>query len=199
MRVGIMGGTFNPPHTGHINAAVSARDALCLSELILIPAGLPPHKKIEKGSATKEQRLEMTRLCAVQIGARVSDVEILREGISYTVDTLREIKKTYPEDELWLIVGTDMFLDIENWRCPDQILKLASLAVVPRKDSDAPKLHEHAKKLIQKYGALCKIIDQSAIPISSSKLRKAITEGDVRRFLPETVMEYIKKNKLYGF
>ncbi len=198
MRIGIMGGTFNPPHTGHINAAVAARDELSLSRLIFIPSYLPPHKKISENSASTEQRLSMTKLVADAISAEVSDMEIARGGTSYTVETLRVLKKELPDDELWFIMGTDMFLSIENWREPEEIFSLCSIATVPRNDDDRQKLINHSKYLSERYGTVSKVMEKAAIDISSSELREKIANGDALEFLPEAVYQYILKEGLYG-
>ncbi len=198
MRIGIIGGTFNPPHTGHINASLAARDELSLSKLIFIPSYLPPHKKIAEASASTEQRLFMTKLCAEALSAEVSDMEIARGGTSYTVDTLKELKKKYPDDELWFIMGTDMFLSIESWKSPEEIFKLCSIAAVPRNDDDRKKLLGQSEYLYEKYGAISKVIEKKAIDISSSEIREKIAEGKALEFLPGAVYEYIKKEGLYG-
>ena len=193
-----MGGTFNPPHMGHINAAKAAREKLGLSELILIPAGIPPHKEMAEGSASKTQRLEMTRLIADELSAKVSDMELLREGKSYTADTLDEISKLYPDDELWLIMGTDMFLSLETWHEPERIFRKASIATVPRSRDDIAKLVGFAKYLSEKYGAVSEIIETEAVEISSTDLRNPENRGRIKHLIPEKVLEYIEKAGLYG-
>ena len=128
-RIGIYGGTYSPPHIGHIRAAEYAIEACKLDRLLLIPTGVSPHKAMAQG-ATAGDRLEMLRLSARGIEkAEVSDIEVRREGSSYTVDTLRQLKAEHPDSELVLLMGTDMFLSFLNWREPEQILKLATLAV----------------------------------------------------------------------
>ena len=118
MKIGIYGGSFNPPHLGHMAAAESAAKYLRLDELLLIPAGIPPHKALSADAAGKEHRLAMTRLMGEQIAldtgitVTVSDMEVAREGKSYSVDTVREIHEQRPNDELWLLMGTDMFLSL---------------------------------------------------------------------------------------
>ena len=194
-----MGGTFNPPHMGHINAAKAAIEKLGISELILIPAGIPPHKEMAKGSANKTQRLEMTRLIAEELSARVSDIELLRTGKSYTADTLDELSKQYPNDELWLIMGTDMFLSLETWHEPRRIFKKASIAAVPRNSADIPRLLSFAKHLSEKYGAVSKIIETEAIEISSTELRDEEAREKMKHLIPEKVREYIEKAGLYGY
>ena len=111
MKIGIYGGTFNPPHLGHITAARTVFELLKLDQLLLIPAGMPPHKDLPAGSPTPDQRLEMTRLAGEQIGlgdrVQVLDMELRREGRSFTSDTLRQLREEHPDDELWLLMGTD--------------------------------------------------------------------------------------------
>ena len=113
MKIGIYGGTFTPPHLGHLTAAAAVFSMLKLDKLLLIPASIPPHKDLPAGSPTAEQRLEMTRLAGEQLGlgdrVETLDMELHRQGKSYTSDTLAELKARYPEDELWLLMGTDMF------------------------------------------------------------------------------------------
>ena len=120
MKIGVYGGTFNPPHLGHITAARAVFDLLQLDKLLLIPAGLPPHKNLPTGSPVPQQRLEMTRLAGEQTGlgnkVEVLDMELVRTGKSYTSDTLAALKEIYPDDELWLLMGTDMFLTTRRRR-----------------------------------------------------------------------------------
>lgn len=197
MRIGIMGGTFNPPHTGHINAARAATSELSLDRLIFIPSGTPPHKQMAENSATPEQRLHMTRLAAEEISAEVSDMEIAREGKSYTVDTLRKLRSENPEAELWFIMGTDMFLTIEKWREPEEIMRLANIAVEPRCDADRDTLVRHSEYLGEKYGAKTLVMKATALEISSTEIRDAIKKENCSDYLPWSVYEYIKQNNLY--
>ena len=193
-----MGGTFNPPHTGHVNAARVAKESVPLDKIIFIPAGIPPHKQMAENSATVGERLEMTRLAAAEIGAEVSDIEIAREGKSFTADTLSELAKIYPDDELWLIMGTDMFLTIENWRDPERIFSLASIAVMPRCDGDIDALTKHSEKLAKLYGTVSVVINEKSLTISSTDIRPLIKSGKISEYLPGKVYEYILENKLYG-
>ena len=119
MKIGIYGGTFNPPHLGHLTAAAAVIATLKLDKLLLIPASIPPHKDLPAGSATAEQRLEMTRMAGEQLGlgskVETLDMEVRRAGKSFTSDTLAELKAQFPEDELWLLMGTDMLLSFDSW------------------------------------------------------------------------------------
>ena len=133
VKIGIYGGTFNPPHTGHLKGAKSAIEALGLDMLLMIPDRVAPHKVIPEGSPTPEQRLHMLRLAADgEPNITVSDIELKREGPSYTYITVEDLRRQYPEDELVLIMGTDMFLCFRSWRNPERILACCSLAVLYR-------------------------------------------------------------------
>ena len=135
MRIGIYGGSFNPPHAGHLRAAAYALDALRLDRLLLIPAGIAPHKKLPPFSPSAEQRLEMVRLAAEKLGDDricVSDLEVRREGTSYTWQTVQTIREIYPDAELFLLMGTDMFLCVDRWMHPERITREATLGVFCR-------------------------------------------------------------------
>ena len=135
--IGVYGGSFNPPHLGHVLAAQACKAQLGLDRVLVIPAGMPPHKQLSSGSPTADERLELTRLAfAGMSGFAVLDLELRREGKSYTVDTLRELKAEYPQDTLYLMMGTDMFLAFQEWYCPAEIADLARLVCFSRYDSD---------------------------------------------------------------
>ncbi len=194
MKIGIMGGTYNPPHIGHLHAAKAAREQLGLSEIILIPSNIPPHKELPKYTASAKARLDMTELAAKSIGAKVSDIELLRKGKSYTADTIDELKKIYPNDELYFILGTDMLLTIQSWFEPHRIFKAAKIAVIAREDDDRCEILEHIEKL-KPLGAEVHFVDVKPLPISSTELRENITQ--LRNYLPEGVFEYISREHLY--
>ncbi|MCD8005153.1 MAG: nicotinate-nicotinamide nucleotide adenylyltransferase, partial [Oscillospiraceae bacterium] len=132
MKIGIFGGTFDPPHLGHMEAARTAVAALELDRLLFVPARTPPHKNLPEDGASPAQRLEMTELMADGLGmpgvARASGLELEREGKSYTADTLRQLHELFPQDELWLLVGSDMFLSLHRWSRPEEIMALAGVA-----------------------------------------------------------------------
>ena len=132
-RIGIYGGTFNPPHIGHMQAAKSAITALNLTKLLLIPDRVAPHKVIPSDSPDPQQRLEMLRIAAADCPQmEVSELELNREGPSYTYETILTLKELYPEAELVLLMGTDMFLSFHSWKNPQIILENASLGVFYR-------------------------------------------------------------------
>lgn len=200
MKIGIYGGTFDPPHMGHMAAAQASIAVLGLDKLLFIPAKQPPHKDLSNDSATAEQRLEMTRLMAdgLQLPGvvEVSDMELERPGKSYTVDTLRTLKEQHPDDELWLLMGTDMFLTLQNWREAEQIMAMAGIAAFARAESDSDEMLQiQGKYLNENYGARVRIIQLPKIhEISSTQVRRQETgEG-----LWSPVWGYILRQGLYG-
>lgn len=197
-RIGIYGGTFNPPHIGHIQAALQAAASLRLDKLLMIPAQTPPHKQLPEGSPTARQRLQMLRI-AVQgkRGIEVSDIELQRQGPSYTFETVLQLKAQYPNDALVLIMGTDMFLCFENWKNPHIILQNASLAVLCRGEKGERAHILEKKEALQAKGTKVELVENEVI-ISSTQLRRMLIFRCAGPFLPNGVEKYIRDNGLYG-
>ena len=202
MRIGIYGGTFNPIHRGHLTAARAAMDVLGLDRLLLIPASIPPHKALPQGSAEPADRLEMTALACAQLGpgAQALDIELHRTGPSYTVDTLRQLRQMYPEDELWLLMGTDMFLSLERWYHAADILSLAHIGafdrVHPQPGGDLAAQKRH---LEETYGADIAIIpNEHVLDLSSTQVRQALAQGGGQELVTDPVYGYIQRRGLYG-
>lgn len=198
MKIGILGGTYNPPHTGHLHAATAAKEELGLDQLILLPSFIPPHKEMPQNTPDANARLEMTRLAAAEIGAVVSDLEITRGGTSYTADTLTEFRRIYPEDTIWFIVGTDMFLTLQNWVRPKEIFALARIAVVLRDDADLEKVLKHREFLIGNFDCEIDLVSAKAHPISSTELRENVFDAENRIYLPKRILDYIKEHGYYN-
>lgn len=205
MKIGIYGGSFNPPHLGHLAAARAAVAALGLDRLVFIPAGVPPHKELAPGTPGREQRLEMTRIAADQLlmpaSTLVWDTELYREGKSYTADTLEEAAARWPGDELWLLMGTDMFLTLHHWREPEKLLALAGVCAFGRTERDGEAVFAPQREFLRKAypGArLATITVPGLVDISSTRLRELLVRGEGREFLPEAVYGYILREKLYG-
>ena len=197
-RIGIYGGTYSPPHIGHIRAAEYAIERCKLDRLLLIPTGVSPHKAMAAG-ASSEDRLHMLKLSARQIrGAEVSDMEIRREGSSYTVDTLRALKGAYPDSELVLLMGTDMFLSFLSWREPEAIMKLATLAVFCRGEKGEKARIEAQKLSLESLGARVELVANPVTAISSTDLRRMLVFGCADPFLMPGVGDYIREKGLYG-
>ena len=198
-RIGIYGGTFNPPHTGHIGAGLQALQALGLSMLYVIPDRIAPHKEIPEGSPTPEQRLQMLRLALEgEDNVVVSDMELRREGKSYTYETVEQLRAMHPEAELVLFMGTDNFLTFHEWRCPDRILAEASLGVFYRGDLDEKTQIAACKAEMEAAGHTIYLVSNDVVEISSTNLRRMLTFRCADPFLPKGVGEYIRENRLYG-
>lgn len=201
MRIGVYGGTFNPIHRGHLTAARAAADALGLEKVLLIPDSLPPHKELPAGSATGEDRLAMCRLTAGEVpGMEVLDLELRRSGPSYTSDTLAELHAQYPDDELWLLVGSDMFLSLQEWHEPERILSLAGIAAFHRTRGDETERFAQQKAYLEQiYGARVALLENpDVVEISSTELRAQLAQGRGRNFLTEAVYGYVLRRGLYG-
>ena len=204
MKIGIYGGTFNPPHLGHVAAARAVFELLRLDLLLLVPDGQPPHKALPAGSPTAEQRLEMTRLAGEQLGlgekVRVLDLELRRPGRSYTAETLEELRRQYPADELWLLMGTDMFLTLHLWHDPAEILRLAGVCAFGRTEQDGQALFAPQRDYLAKtFGARVTTITlPGLVEISSTRLRELLAAGEGREYLLPSVYGYILMHRLYG-
>ena len=202
MKIGIYGGTFDPIHRGHLTAAKAVRDALGLNKLLLIVDSIPPHKELPADSAGNEDRLAMTELATAELGkwAEVSDIELRRQGKSYTSDTLRELKAMYPDDELWLIVGSDMFLSFHTWHEPEVIASLAGIAAVSRLEENEDDAFAAQKKHLEAaYGAhIVTVKNPHVIEVSSTEVREALSRGEGRAYLSDAVYGYIARKHLYG-
>ncbi len=197
MRTGILGGTFNPPHLGHLHAAELARDALGLERVLFIPTNIPPHKTLPENTASTEDRCEMVRrLTENAPWAQLDTIEIDRGGASYTVETLRALRAR-GENDLHLIVGTDMLLSFDKiWRAPEEIAQLAALAVCARENEDWDALREKAESLEQSLGARVELVQGDSLTISSTELRQG---NALRRYTPPAVADYIEQKHLYGY
>ncbi|MCQ2443256.1 MAG: nicotinate (nicotinamide) nucleotide adenylyltransferase [Oscillospiraceae bacterium] len=204
MKIGVYGGTYNPPHLGHMAAARDAAEKLGLDLLLLIPDNTPPHKELPAGSPTAQQRLEMTRIAADRLQTKktkvvASDIELKREGRSYSAHTLTQLRELYPKDELWLLMGTDMFLTLHQWYRPDIICQCAKIAAFGRAAGDTDHFAEQKKRLKKEFGAKVKYFDlPGLIEASSTQIREALLEGRGRELLDESIYGYILLHGLYG-
>ena len=197
-RIGIFGGSFNPPHAGHVQLVRSAMEGLALDRVLVIPAATPPHKQMPAGSPDAEARLEMTRLAMAELPAvQVLDLELRRPGKSYTSDTLRELRAQYPEDQLVLLMGTDMFLSLPTWHEPEVICALADPVVHSRAvQDDRQALLEQAALLAERYGCRPVVLDNVVVEISSTTVRRMIALQAAEGLLPR-VWDYVREQGLY--
>ena len=205
MKIGVYGGTFNPPHLGHLTAARSVFELLNLDLLLLIPAGLPPHKELPAGSPTAVQRLEMTRLAGEQLGlgdkVRTLDIELERGGRSFTSDTLAQLREQYPDSELWLLMGTDMFLTLQTWHEPEKILSLAGVAAFGRTEEDTEELFSAQRDYLYRTYPQARIFTLTlpgVIDVSSTELREKLAKGRGANLLAPAVYGYILREGLYN-
>ncbi len=200
MRIGIYGGTFNPPHLGHVHAAEAAGRALALDRLLIVPDNIPPHKALPEGSADNEQRLEMARLAFGAIpNAEVTDLEVRRAGKSFTVDTLRAIHAAEPEAELWLLMGSDMLACLHLWHEPEEIVRLAHIAAFVRGAAGEEEMFRRMLPLLRSnFGADVTQVPMEALAASSTEIRRRAAEGTAAELLPEPVWGYIQRMGLYG-
>jgi nicotinate-nucleotide adenylyltransferase len=190
MKIGILGGTFNPPHIGHLIVAESIRDQLKLDKILFVPSYIPPHKLFSQVALPK-QRLEMVEL-AIEKNRNfsASDIEIAREGKSYTVDTINSLISLHPASQLFLIIGMDNLMDFSDWKSPNEIVSNVELIVMNR-----PGYDTDVKSEFKKFATFVKVPN---IDISSSDIRRRIKLGrSIRYLVPFEVEQYIVKKGLY--
>ena len=190
MRIGILGGSFDPVHQGHLTLARESQKQFKLDKILFIPAFLPPHKTKDASLTSPEVRTRMVEeALAGELSWELCDLELKRSGVSYTVDTLRELKKKYPPPhELFFIAGADSFQHLKTWKEPEEILRLCEWIVAPRSSFKLPsplppRVHE---------------LSISPMPVSATELRKKINRGeDVSEWIPKKVSDYLKQIHLY--
>jgi len=198
LRLGILGGTFNPLHLGHLICAQEAHLQLQLDRVILIPAAQSPHKPFDEDDPGARHRLALCRLAVA--GDRrfeVSSIEVERPGPSYTVDTLRGLHSLQADSELYLIVGGDVAAGLPTWREPEQVLSLAQLAVAKRRGTPRTSIEEALGSL--SGGERTAFFEMPTIEISSTDVRRRVQSREPIRYLvPDAVAEYIDEHRLYG-
>jgi nicotinate-nucleotide adenylyltransferase len=185
LRLGLLGGTFDPIHFGHLRAAESAREALGLERVLFVTARTPPHRKAPASSAL--DRFEMTRLATAGNEAfRASDLELHRDGPSYTVDTVSHLKANHPSDEIVLLVGADAYSEMGTWKDRERLMSLCRVAVMPR-PGEEPRADRDALR-----------VEGPTLAVSASEIRRRVHEGrSVRYLVPEDVADYIAEKGLY--
>jgi len=188
-KIGIFGGTFDPIHNGHLITAQSVKEIRNLEKIIFIPAYISPHKQNAEASSA-QHRLNMLKIALDEIPFfEYSDFEIKQHTISYTIDTLRELKKSY--DEIDLIIGYDNIFQFHTWKDPDEIFRLANVVVLKRKSS-------HPIDYVDKYVESAHFVETRGIEISATDIRNRVNADlPIYYLVPEKVLEYIKENNLY--
>ena len=196
-KIAMFGGSFNPPHIGHLELAQAFIDRLSLDKLLLIPVFSPPHKSGSE-MATAQHRLNMCKLLEKYNNKiEVSDIEVIRGGSSYTVDTLKALKALYPDDELFLIIGADMYMSLQSWYQPEQICSLAKICTVSRNSDDTQELENHSR-FLKRFGCESVILYERVKTVSSTQIRNYLKSGkSLDNLVVPEVYEYIRCNKLY--
>jgi len=196
MRTGIFGGSFNPVHNGHIHLARSIMEELSLDRIFLVPSRISPHRSMAE-YASGEDRLEMLRLaCLREKGLEPCDYELESERVSYTIYTVEHFREEYPNDDLFLLVGSDMLLSFDKWYRFEDILKTVTLAVASREDGDTKELEKKAEEL-SAYGSIF-LSKADAVSVSSTNIRKKIVKNEnYSCYLDKNVVQYIRLKGLY--
>ena len=190
MKIGILGGTFDPIHRGHLALARHALKQFKLDKVFFIPAARPPHKRNFRPGAPIKHRLAMVRLAVGKFPRlKVSDLEIKRKGHSYTVDTLKTVRRKFPEAEIYLILGQDSYEGMKHWKAPEEIRRLAYLLIARRAGSSQGR----------KAGTGVSWLKMPLCPASSSEIRERVKDGrKLDDYLPQMVITYIRSYRLYG-
>lgn len=198
-RLGILGGTFNPPHEGHIALARQALSELGLERVLLMPVHTPPHKPAPASDPGPQRRLEMCELAAAEVeGVEASALEVERGGRSYTVDTLEAIDERNPEASLTLLMGADMARTLPSWRSPQRVLELASVAVAQRPGTDRAEVLEALESLHPAPGRV-RFLAMAPVEVSSTAIRAGLRRGGCPAGgLQPAVAAYIERHALYG-
>lgn len=198
MKTGVFGGTFNPVHKGHIMLAEYCMDSVGLDRIIMIPTAVPPHK-ISNNLASENDRLNMCKLaCRGKENFSVSDIEIKRQGKSYTYETLTQLKEIYPDDHLYTIMGADMFLTLNRWENPEIIFEKSSIITIPRDEENKHELENFYNKVLKAMGASSVILPNPVMSVSSTFIRENLDNFNlISDMLDKGVYDYIIKNNLY--
>ncbi|MBK5262977.1 MAG: nicotinate (nicotinamide) nucleotide adenylyltransferase [Peptostreptococcaceae bacterium] len=198
MKIGILGGTFDPVHFGHLSIAKQALEELALDKLIVVPAKLQPFK-LNVPVTIGKHRTEMLKLAFEGFEkVTVSDYELNQNKVSYTINTLNAFKKEYPESELWFLMGADSFLKIEIWKNAKDLLSQFNLIVGVRPGYKEKELENQIKHLEKTYGTKIYMLKNEKLDISSTDIRKGISQGkSINEFVSLAVERYITEYALY--
>ena len=199
MTIAVFGGSFNPPHKGHLAAALAASRQLKPDEFLVIPDFQPPHKQLAEGSPEPEERLALCRLAFAAVpNCTVSDLELRRGGKSYTADTLRHLRAARPEAELILLMGADMYCSLHTWYDAEYILRSVRIAVFQRAAGEMPAIEAQRDALAAQFGTETELIRSQPMPASSTEIRVALQSREgVAKLSPEVYAEIIRR-RLYG-
>lgn len=198
-KIGLMGGTFDPVHIGHLILGETAYEQFHLDHVVYMPAGNPPHKRHREGRASDEERYEMVQL-AIRDNPHfsISDFEMNEDGYSYTYRTLEAIRKAHPDYELYFIIGADSLFDFDTWREPQRICDNCVLIVATRNHTEADLLDSQIEHVREKYAARIEKLESENIDCSSNMIREWIKEKrSIRYYVTEPVRKYIEEHEIY--
>lgn len=198
-RIGIYGGSFDPVHNGHLHLAKTALECFSLDEVIFVPARISPFKQNKNDVAPDADRVAMLRLALDgEIDMSVSDYELMQENVSYTIYTMRHMKKLYADDTLILLMGSDSLMSFQRWYCWQEIISIAEIGCISRNYGDIEELARQ-REYLSEYGTV-RLSCENIFPVSSTEVRQLLKKGeDCSCYLPENVVQYIVKNKLYEY
>lgn len=205
MKIGIMGGTFDPIHNGHLMLGEYAYRQFTLDKIWFMPNGNPPHKASENIESQTKHRVEMVKL-AIQGKDyfELQSYEVETKDVHYSYKTMEHFCKMYPEDEFYFIIGADSLFSIEKWRCPERLVKLCTILAAYRDEKGTEEMLSQIQYINEKYGADIRLLNTPNVDISSTDIRKALKQETsaqkgqlLREFLPEAVINYIETKELY--
>lgn len=199
MKIAVMGGTFDPIHNGHLIVAEYVRTSLKLDKVIFIPSGVHPFKN-NKNITEGKKRLDILSL-AIKSNEYfdISTMEINREGITYTIDTIKELKEIYKEDAVYFIIGSDIIFEIEKWKGFEELIELCKFILLYRPGKNEDKIENRIEELKKLYGLEFTRVEAPLIEISSTEIRERVKEDlSIKYLVPEIVEDYIYKHKLYN-
>ncbi|MBZ2175358.1 nicotinate-nucleotide adenylyltransferase [Schnuerera sp. xch1] len=198
LKIGIMGGTFDPIHNGHLILAEYSRISFNLNKILFIPTGNPPHKNSEDISPNR-YRYDMTLLAiSTNMNYYLSTIEIERKGVTYTIDTIKYLKSKFEDAEFYFILGADSLYKIHKWKNYEELLSLCNFIVARRPNHNNKKLEKRKDDLNTKYNSSIHILEAPLIDISSTQIRERIRNGlSIKYLVPRSVEAYIEKNRIY--
>ena len=199
MKTGLYGGTFDPVHNGHIEIAKAALAQFQLDELWFIPAKIPPHK-MNKSITCEKRRLQMLELAleGLESSFQINTCELDRKSTSFTYISLGELKKQFPENDFYFIMGEDSLKDFETWRHPEIISNLANIIVAPRSEPDKDERSFYTEKYKNKFHSEIYFLDMPFIDVSSTRIKERISlDQEIKHLVPDKVYDYIFRNHLY--
>lgn len=197
-KIGIMGGTFNPIHVGHLVLAEWAKEAAGLDEVWFIPTGIS-YMKATGDILPGEERFHMTEL-AIQGNAafKCLDIEIKRQGYTYSYETLEQLKSAYPEDAFFFIAGADCLYSLENWKCAERLFQSCTILAAVRGDSQLSEMETKKRELEQRFQGTIILLPFISLSLSSTELRRRIHDGkSIRYLVPDSVLAYIEEKRFY--